>query len=90
MYTVEISLLQQAGLSQMGLLINAYLCGVGVDSHFRNRGIGTEICRRLLMHCFENNLHTQLFCEDNLVPYYEKVGLEKFTIGMRVKEKNAM
>lgn len=71
-------------------IINAYLCGLGVDSHFRNRGIGTEICKRLLMHCLENNLHTQLFCEDNLVPYYEKVGLEKFTIGMRVKEKNAM
>ncbi|MFV3013121.1 GNAT family N-acetyltransferase [Clostridium botulinum] len=71
-------------------IINAYLCGLGVDSHFRNRGIGTEICRRLLMYCFENNLHTQLFCEESLVPYYEKVGLEKFTIGMRVKEKSAM
>ncbi|AUN19288.1 GNAT family N-acetyltransferase [Clostridium botulinum] len=67
-------------------IINAYLCGLGVDSHFRNRGIGIEISRRLVMHCLENNLHTQLFCEDNLVSYYEKVGLEKFAIGMRMKE----
>ena len=67
-------------------IINAYLCGLGVDSHFRNQGIGAEISRRLVMHCFENNLHTQLFCEDNLVPYYEKVGFEKFSIGMRMKE----
>lgn len=67
-------------------IINAYLCGLGVDCHFRNQGIGMEICRRLVMHCFESNLHTQLFCEDNLISYYEKVGFEKFTIGMRVKK----
>ncbi|WP_434302905.1 GNAT family N-acetyltransferase [Clostridium botulinum] len=71
-------------------IINAYLCGLGVDSHFRNRGIGTEINRRLVMHCLKNNLHIQLFCEESLVSYYKKAGLEKFAIGMRVKEKNAM
>lgn len=53
-------------------IINAYLCGLGVDSHFRNQGIGTE-----------NNLHMQLFCEENLVSYYKKEGLEEFAIGMR-------
>lgn len=68
-------------------IINAYLCGVGVDAHFRNRGIGTEIIRRLVTHCLENNLHTQLFCEESLVSYYKKAGFEKFAIGMRVKEK---
>lgn len=58
-------------------IINAYICGVGVDSHFRNRGIGAEISRRLVMHCLRNNLHIQLFCEDRLIPYYKKPGFEK-------------
>lgn len=68
-------------------IINAYLCGLGVDPHFRNQGIGTEISRRLMAHCLKNNLHMQLFCEENLVSYYKKAGLEEFAIGMRVKEK---
>jgi len=67
-------------------IINAYLCGLGVDSHFRNQGIGTEISRRLKEHCLKNNLHMQLFCEENLVSYYKKKGLEEFAIGMRVKK----
>ncbi|HDK7164166.1 TPA: GNAT family N-acetyltransferase [Clostridium botulinum] len=71
-------------------IINAYLCGLGVDSHFRNRGVGTEISRRLVTHCLKNNLHIQLFCEESVVSYYKKVGLERFAIGMRVKEKVAV
>lgn len=71
-------------------IINAYLCGLGVDSHFRSHGIGKEICRRLMMHCLKNNLPMQLFCEESLISYYNKAGLEKFAIGMRVKEKNTM
>jgi len=67
-------------------IINAYLCGLGVDPNFRNLGIGTEIIRRLVMHCIENNLHIQFFCEENLIPYYEKKGFEIFATGMRIKE----
>lgn len=66
-------------------IINAYLCGLGVNSHLRNQGIGTEISRRLVTHCLNNNLHIQLFCEESLVSYYKKAGLEEFAIGMRVK-----
>jgi ribosomal protein S18 acetylase RimI-like enzyme len=69
-------------------IINAYLCGLGVNSHFRNQGIGTEISRRLVTHCLNNNLHIQLFCEESLVSYYKKAGLEEFAIGMRVKENS--
>jgi len=66
-------------------IINAYLCGLGVDSNFRNRGIGTEISKRLITHSLKNNLHMQLFCEESLVPYYKKAGLEKFAVGMQRK-----
>lgn len=62
---------------------NAYLCGLGVDSGFRNKGIGTEISKMLVKHCLDNNLHIQFFCEEHLVPYYEKMGFRKFAVGMK-------
>jgi hypothetical protein len=34
-------------------------------------------------------LDIQLFCEESLVSYYKKMGLEKFAIGMRMKEKSS-
>lgn len=64
-------------------IINAYLCGLGVRQEYRNRGIGTEISRRLVDKCRQNNLHIQFFCEEKLVSYYEKMGFKKFSIGMR-------
>jgi predicted GNAT family N-acyltransferase len=62
-------------------IINAYLCGLGVDSHYRNQRIRTEISRRLVEHCLKNNLHIQLFCEESLVSYYNKAGLENLQLG---------
>lgn len=41
-----------------------------------------------LLQSLKNNLHIQLFCEESLVSYYKKAELEKFAIGMRMKEKN--
>jgi len=67
-------------------VMNAYLCGLGVHPNFRNLGIGTEISRRLVTHCIESNLHIQFFCEEHLIPYYEKMGFEEFAAGMRIKE----
>ncbi len=67
-------------------ITDAYICGLGVNSNFRGQGIGIEICRSLVEHCIDNNLHIQLFCEENLIPYYEKMGFEKFAMGMRVKK----
>lgn len=63
-------------------VINAYLCGLGVDSEFREQGIGTEIVKQLVTHCQEENLHIQFFCEDHLIPYYTKMGFEKFATGL--------
>lgn len=67
-------------------IINAYLCGLGVDPNYRNQGIATEISRRLVESCKNNNLHIQFFCEDKLVPYYKKMGFEIFAIGMKAKK----
>lgn len=66
-------------------IINAYLCRLGVCSDYRSKGIGTEISRRLVKYCNNNNLHIQFFCEEKLVPYYNKMGFEVFAVGMRLK-----
>ncbi|MFD2442460.1 GNAT family N-acetyltransferase [Bacillus sp. CGMCC 1.16607] len=64
-------------------LINAYLCGLIVHPNYRNQGIGMEMVRRLVEHCNKANLHIQLLCEEEKAPYYEKLGFEEFTIGMK-------
>ena len=64
-------------------VISAYMCGLGVLPEYRNQGIGTEITNRLKAHCAEHNLRMQFFCEEDLVPFYSKMGFEQFAIGMR-------
>ena len=66
-------------------IINAYLCGLGVSSIYRNQGIGSEISSRLVATCKQNNLHIQFFCEKHLVQYYEKHGFIEFAVGMKAK-----
>ena len=64
-------------------IINAYLCGVGVISEFRNKGIGLQISKLLIESCAEKGLLIQLFCEDHLIPYYKKLGFSEFAVGMK-------
>lgn len=64
-------------------VINAYLCGLGVDPEYRNQGIGTQIMEQLIERCLQSNLHVQFFCEEHLVPFYEQLGFAKFAMGMK-------
>jgi len=64
-------------------IINAYICGVGVLPMYRRQGIGTEIIKKLASHCTESNLHIQFFCDESMIAYYEKIGFERFAIGMK-------
>ncbi len=67
-------------------IINAYMCGIGVHYQYRHNGIATKIIDMITKYCKENNLHLQFFCEEHLVSFYEKMGFDKFAIGMKVKE----
>lgn len=67
-------------------IINAYICGLGVLTQYRHNGIGTTIMELLTKKCKENNLHTQFFCEEHLVPFYEKMGFHQFATGMKNKD----
>ncbi|MCL1997976.1 MAG: GNAT family N-acetyltransferase [Turicibacter sp.] len=66
-------------------VISAYLCGLGVLAEHRGNGVGSEIIRQLVVRCRENGLHIQLFCGENLVGYYEKLGFREFAVGMQFK-----
>jgi N-acetylglutamate synthase-like GNAT family acetyltransferase len=63
-------------------IINAYLCGLGVHSSYRSKGIGSEIICLLVENCRKHNLHLQFFCEEELVPYYENMNFKVFAVGM--------
>jgi len=64
-------------------IINAYLCGLGVDEAYRKQGIGTEISKRLVNTCKKQGLHVQFFCEEHLVQYYQGQGFIQFAVGMK-------
>lgn len=66
-------------------ITNAYICGLGVMREYRNKGIGTEIIKRLKEYCKSNKLYIQLFCEERLVHYYENMGFEVFAVGLKAK-----
>ncbi|MEH7124648.1 GNAT family N-acetyltransferase [Bacillus sp. JJ1532] len=64
-------------------LINGYICGVIVHPDYRSQGIGGEIVKRLVEKGRASNLHIQLLSEEKKAPYYEKLGFEVFTVGMK-------
>jgi len=60
-----------------------FLCGLGVHPDYRNNGIGTQMVHILLEECSQNNIYTELFCEEKLVPFYSKMGFQAFAVGMK-------
>jgi ribosomal protein S18 acetylase RimI-like enzyme len=66
-------------------VINAFLCGLIVDPDYRSRGIGKEMVRRLAAECSKARLHLQLLAEEEKAGYYEKLGFEVFTFGLKYK-----
>lgn len=85
LYAYEANKLLGTGRIISDGLTNAYICGLGILPDYRNRGIGRELCCSLVAYGQQKNLHVQFFCEENLVPYYEKMDLEVFSVGMRPK-----
>jgi N-acetylglutamate synthase-like GNAT family acetyltransferase len=71
-------------------ITNAYLCGLGVIQEHRKQGIGTEITKKLVRQCVNNNLHVQFFCEEQLTHFYSKLGFEVFSVGMRPNSFNKL
>lgn len=66
-------------------VITGVICGLGVHPDYQSRGIGRRILHRLVEHCEKSRVFPQLMCEEGLEPYYEKLGFQRFTIGMKKK-----
>ncbi|MDY2846622.1 MAG: GNAT family N-acetyltransferase [Oscillospiraceae bacterium] len=66
-------------------MIAAIISGVCVRREYRCMGIGGEIVTRLADYCQSGiyQMNVQLFCEDSLIHWYEKLGFEKIPMGMR-------
>lgn len=64
-------------------ILNAYLCGLAVHSDYQHQGIGSEIVKQLVRKGRDQNLHLELFCEDEMVDYYEKHSFKVFAVGMK-------
>lgn len=64
-------------------VITGVICGLGVHPVYQSRGIGRQILGRLVEHCEKSRVFPQLMCEEGLEPYYEKLGFQRFTIGMK-------
>jgi GNAT superfamily N-acetyltransferase len=62
----------------------AVLSGLCVRERYRHHGIGAEIVNRLVYYCQSGNyrMNVQLYCEDSLIPWYEALGFERFSMGM--------
>lgn len=64
-------------------VITGVICGLGVHPNYQSKGIGRQILHRLVEHCEKSQVFPQLMCEEGLEPYYEKLGFQRFTIGMK-------
>ncbi len=63
-------------------VITGIICGVCVSPSHQGKGIGQDIMLQLIQHCERHRVIPQLMCVEDLGPYYEKLGFEKFSIGM--------
>ncbi|MFJ7664883.1 GNAT family N-acetyltransferase [Lysinibacillus sp. NPDC097162] len=61
-------------------VLSAYIPLLEVLPQYKNKGIGKELVRRMLIE-LDNIYMIDLCCDDDLVPYYEKFGMTK-TNGM--------
>jgi ribosomal protein S18 acetylase RimI-like enzyme len=65
--------------------IIAVMSGICVRNDYRRQGIGEGIVSRLVYFCQSGqySITVQLFCEDRLIPWYERQGFERCAFGMK-------
>jgi ribosomal protein S18 acetylase RimI-like enzyme len=58
-------------------VLTAFIPSLEVLPEYQGRGIGTELVRRLLVR-LEGRYSVDLVCDDDLVPFYERLGLQRW------------
>ena len=69
-------------------VLSAYIPLLEVLPTYQSRGIGTELVRRLL-ELLEGLYMIDLACDEDLVPFYERFGMERW-VGMGLRNRNAL
>ena len=58
-------------------ILTAFIPSLEVLPEYQGRGIGTELVRRLLAR-LEDRYSVDLVCDDDVVPFYERLGLQRW------------
>ena len=58
-------------------VLTAFIPSLEVLPEYQGRGIGTELVRRLLAR-LDDRYSVDLVCDDDLVPFYERLGLQRW------------
>jgi ribosomal protein S18 acetylase RimI-like enzyme len=70
-------------------VISAYIPLLEVVPEYQGRGIGAELVRRLLAEL--GGLYmVDLCCDEDVVAFYERLGLERWDAGMGIRNRGAL
>jgi ribosomal protein S18 acetylase RimI-like enzyme len=69
-------------------VFSAFIPLLEVLPAYRGRGIGTELVRRML-ELLEGRYMVDLGCDDDLVPFYERLGMQRW-VGMGLRDAAAL
>jgi ribosomal protein S18 acetylase RimI-like enzyme len=70
-------------------VISAYIPLLEVLPEYQGRGIGAELVRRLLAELGELYM-VDLCCDEDVVAFYERLGLERWDAGMGLRNRGVL
>lgn len=70
-------------------VLSAYIALLEVLPEYQGRGIGAELVRRLLAQ-LSHLYMVDLCCDENVVPFYERLGLSRWDAGMGIRNRDAL
>jgi ribosomal protein S18 acetylase RimI-like enzyme len=70
-------------------VLSAYIPLLEVVPEYQHRGIGRELTRRLLAQ-LEDLYMIDLSCDEDVVPFYERLGLERLEAAMGLRNRDAI
>jgi ribosomal protein S18 acetylase RimI-like enzyme len=70
-------------------VISAYIPLLEVLPEYQGRGIGTELVRRLLDDLPDLYM-VDVICDENVVPFYERLGLQRLDAALGLRNRSAL
>lgn len=70
-------------------VLSAFIPLLEVLPEYQGRGVGTELMRRLLTE-LSHLYMVDLSCDDELEPFYRRLGLQRLDRGMGVRNRDAI